>query len=182
MLINVPSSISRTDAKIDQGTAILQRLWGSKKSNYYDFIFYKKNILRIFFFHWNKCTTNSTLNGWWKLWKHWIAQPAKGRKTQFHCKKKNQSSPSSSSSNFTSPKCTLVLNTALQNFSVYKTTYINQGEKKDGTTKKKKSTKEECTFPIETNVRVPSIYISLCTIVGYLIIHLKYQISHHSTI
>lgn len=54
--------------------------------------------------------------------------------------------------------------------------------KKDGTTKKKKSTKEECTFPIETNVRVPSIYISLCTIVGYLIRHLKYQISHHSTI
>lgn len=50
--------------------------------------FTKKIFYRFFFFHWNKCTTNSTLNGWWKLWKHWIAQPAKGRKTQFHCKKK----------------------------------------------------------------------------------------------
>lgn len=43
--------------------------------------FTKKIFYRFFFFHWNKCTTNSTLNGWWKLWKHWIAQPAKGRKT-----------------------------------------------------------------------------------------------------
>lgn len=34
---------------------------------------------------------------------------------------KKKSSPSSSS-NFTFPKCTLVVNTALQNFSVYKTT------------------------------------------------------------
>lgn len=102
---------------------------------------------------------------------------SEGQENTIPLQKKNQSSPSSSS-NFTSPKCTLVLNTALQNFSVYKTTYINQGGKKDGTTK----TKEECTFPIETNVRVPSIYISLCTIVGYLIRHLKYQISHHSTI
>lgn len=50
--------------------------------------FTKKIFYGFFFFHWNKCTTNSTLNGWWKLWKHWIAQPAKGRKTQFHCKKK----------------------------------------------------------------------------------------------
>lgn len=35
---------------------------------------------------------------------------------------KKKSSPSSSSSHFTFPKCTLVVNTALQNFSVYKTT------------------------------------------------------------
>lgn len=62
---------------------------------------------------------------------------SEGQENNSIAKKKNQSSPSSSSSNFTSPKCTLVLNTALQNFSVYKTTYINQGEKKDGTTKKK---------------------------------------------
>lgn len=33
-----------------------------------------------------------------------------------------QKKKSSSSSNFTFPKCTLVVNTALQNFSVYKTT------------------------------------------------------------
>lgn len=179
MLINVPSSISRTDAKIDQGTAILQRLWGSKKSNYYDFIFYKKNILRIFFFHWNKCTTNSTLNGWWKLWKHWIAQPAKGRKTQFHCKKKTIITIifklHISKVYFGLKHCTPKL-LSLQNY-IYK-----PRGKKRWYYKKKKSTKEECTFPIETNVRVPSIYISLCTIVGYLIRHLKYQISHHSTI
>lgn len=66
-----------------------------------------------------------------------------------------------------------------KNFSLKN--YINKPREKK-ILLQKKSTKEECTFPIETNVRVPSIYISLCTIVGYLIKHLKYQISHHSTI
>lgn len=142
---------------------------------------FTKKYSTDFFFHWNKCTTNSTLNGWWKLWKHWIAQPAKGRKTQFHCKKK--------------PIITIIIIFKLHISKVYfglkhctpkllslhNYIYKPRGKKR-WYYKKKKSTKEECTFPIETNVRVPSIYISLCTIVGYLIRHLKYQISHHSTI
>lgn len=70
---------------------------------------------------------------------------SEGQENTIPLQKKNQSSPSSS--NFTSPKCTLVLNTALQNFSVYKTTYINQGEKKDGTTKKKNQQKRNALFP-----------------------------------
>lgn len=74
--------------KLTKGLLYCKDYEEAKKSNYYDFIFYKKIFYGFFFFHWNKCTTNSTLNGWWKLWKHWIAQPAKGRKTQFHCKKK----------------------------------------------------------------------------------------------
>lgn len=72
---------------------------------------------------------------------------SEGQENTIPLQKKKQSSPSSSSSNFTSPKCTLVLNTALQNFSVYKTTYINQGGKKDGTTKKKNQQKRNALFP-----------------------------------
>lgn len=67
--------------KLTKGLLYCKDYEEAKKSNYYDFIFYKKIFYGFFFFHWNKCTTNSTLNGWWKLWKHWIAQPAKGRKT-----------------------------------------------------------------------------------------------------
>lgn len=57
-----------------------------------------------------------------------------------------QKKKSSSSSNFTFPKCTLVVNTALQNFSVYKTTQINQGKTKILLPKKNRQ-KRNALFP-----------------------------------